>query len=169
MPFCPECHVEFRDGFTTCSDCGAALIPNEPDSSQLGPIRKKSRSQCPDEERHHAGGRFLANVNDAVELAYILSALSWRGIPFRVLGEDSSQYLAILHGRSFMGVNIYVPADSLAEAFEVLASYRAPLLPDERPPLFSEAVPPDENTVCLWFLRSYVILGFFSFLCGGTF
>lgn len=22
MPWCPECRVEYRDGFTICSDCG---------------------------------------------------------------------------------------------------------------------------------------------------
>lgn len=32
MPFCPQCKDEFRDGFTTCVDCGQALVtqlPNE--------------------------------------------------------------------------------------------------------------------------------------------
>jgi hypothetical protein len=33
MPFCPQCRDEYRAGFTTCADCGAALVdalPSEP-------------------------------------------------------------------------------------------------------------------------------------------
>jgi hypothetical protein len=26
MPWCPTCRDEYRDGFTTCSECGAALV-----------------------------------------------------------------------------------------------------------------------------------------------
>src|SRR5687767_15547414 len=25
--FCPECEAEYREGFTTCSDCAVALVP----------------------------------------------------------------------------------------------------------------------------------------------
>ena len=26
MPYCPQCRDEFREGFTTCADCGVALV-----------------------------------------------------------------------------------------------------------------------------------------------
>jgi hypothetical protein len=26
MPYCPQCRDEFREGFTTCTDCGAPLV-----------------------------------------------------------------------------------------------------------------------------------------------
>ncbi len=26
MPFCPVCHLEYRPGFTECSDCGVPLV-----------------------------------------------------------------------------------------------------------------------------------------------
>jgi hypothetical protein len=31
--FCPVCKSEYREGFTTCSDCGATLVPDFPDAS----------------------------------------------------------------------------------------------------------------------------------------
>ena len=30
MPWCPECGTEYREGFTRCSDCGAALTDAPP-------------------------------------------------------------------------------------------------------------------------------------------
>jgi hypothetical protein len=30
MPLCPRCQAEFREGFTTCSDCGADLVAGLP-------------------------------------------------------------------------------------------------------------------------------------------
>lgn len=29
MPWCPKCKSEYRDGFTTCADCGSALVDEE--------------------------------------------------------------------------------------------------------------------------------------------
>ena len=36
--FCPQCKTEYREGFTTCSDCGVALVaalPAEPETSYV--------------------------------------------------------------------------------------------------------------------------------------
>ncbi|MBP1619776.1 MAG: hypothetical protein H6Q02_543 [Acidobacteria bacterium] len=30
MPFCPTCGVEYREGFTRCSDCDTALVAEPP-------------------------------------------------------------------------------------------------------------------------------------------
>ncbi|HWP79270.1 MAG TPA: zinc-ribbon domain-containing protein [Candidatus Acidoferrum sp.] len=27
MPYCPQCGETYRDGYTTCTDCGAQLLP----------------------------------------------------------------------------------------------------------------------------------------------
>jgi len=32
MPWCPKCRYEYREGFTTCSDCGAALVEELPEA-----------------------------------------------------------------------------------------------------------------------------------------
>ena len=28
MPFCPKCKIQYRDGFTVCSDCKVSLVDN---------------------------------------------------------------------------------------------------------------------------------------------
>lgn len=30
MPWCPNCKSEYRDGFTTCAECGAPLVRQLP-------------------------------------------------------------------------------------------------------------------------------------------
>ncbi len=42
MPFCPSCQVEYRSGFTRCTDCGVDLVPslpaNVPPPADTGPL-----------------------------------------------------------------------------------------------------------------------------------
>ena len=166
MPVCPNCHVEYRDGFTVCNDCGATLVPDAPAGGQYSPRKRERRLPASATKKRYTGDRFLANINDAVELAYIKSALGEQDIPCRVLAEDVSQYLYILHGRSFMGVNVYVPESGFAPACKVLASYRAVLLPDEEPVSSSEAVSSGSFRFDLWFLRVYLFLNLISFFSG---
>ncbi len=33
MPWCPNCKTEYREGFTHCADCGAALVQTLPDEA----------------------------------------------------------------------------------------------------------------------------------------
>jgi len=37
--FCPNCDTEYRDGFTTCSDCGATLVDIPPGQSDSGAMK----------------------------------------------------------------------------------------------------------------------------------
>ena len=170
MPVCPNCHTEYRAGFTTCSDCGAKLVPDAPDESQIRPPEKKKRLLDADTKNRDSWDKLLDNINDNVELAYIKSALSGLGIPYRALAQDVSQYLYIMHGRSFMGVDIYVPEDSFASACDALASYRAEPLPDEQATLVCEAESADAGIrFDLWFLRAYLFYYFISFLIAVNF
>ncbi len=38
MPFCPSCGVEYREGFTRCSECNVALVAEPPPTPEpVGP------------------------------------------------------------------------------------------------------------------------------------
>src|SRR5215467_11105262 len=37
--FCPLCKAEFRQGFTTCSDCRVALVPTEEEAAAVAVCR----------------------------------------------------------------------------------------------------------------------------------
>ena len=34
MPWCPQCGVEYREGFSRCSECGVALVSTPPPSPE---------------------------------------------------------------------------------------------------------------------------------------
>ncbi|MEZ5364778.1 MAG: DUF2007 domain-containing protein [Bryobacterales bacterium] len=37
--YCPNCRVEYRPGFDTCSDCGVALVEEPPSDPVAEPVR----------------------------------------------------------------------------------------------------------------------------------
>lgn len=37
MPYCPECHAEYRDGIPSCASCGVELVVALPEVRRLGP------------------------------------------------------------------------------------------------------------------------------------
>ena len=48
---CPECSAEYRDGFTTCADCGVPLVYAEPNANHaLAPPEPPVRPGDPDED-----------------------------------------------------------------------------------------------------------------------
>ncbi len=169
MPLCPKCHVEYRDDYSICSDCGTALVPDARTARPESSKNKKSRNQPTAAAERCPGERFLANVNDAVELAYIKSALAQQDIPCRVLAEDISQYLTIIHGRSFMGVNVYIPQSMFEQACELLASYHGGSLPEDTQALVSGPVPLERFRFDLWTLRAYLFLNFVALVFSGAF
>ena len=43
MPFCPECKIEYMEGFTTCKDCHILLVDKLPDEIQVENGKKEHR------------------------------------------------------------------------------------------------------------------------------
>ena len=105
--YCPQCRVEFRDGFTECSDCHVPLL-----AGTLPPE--------PDDPFDPAMGLVVVlETNDGIQLALAKGLLEEAGIPFFVLGQIATLVQdvdAFLH----KWVRVQVPRDREAEARELL-------------------------------------------------
>jgi hypothetical protein len=105
--YCPQCRVEFREGFSECSDCRVPLAEGTPPPE-------------PTDRFDPALGLVeVLGTNDGVELALAKGLLEDAGIPFFVLGQIATLVQdvdAFLH----KWVRIQVPRDREAEARELL-------------------------------------------------
>jgi len=111
--YCPQCLVEYRDGFTECSDCHVALLvgspPPEPPSS-FDPTLDLV---------------VVLATNDQIQLAMAKGLLEDAGIPFFVLGQITTLIQdvdAFLHKWN----QLQVPRDREAEARALLETVLQP-------------------------------------------
>jgi len=113
--YCPQCNVEYRDGFTECSDCRVALVAGTPPSDSFDPSLELVE---------------VMETNDGVQLAMAKGMLEDAGIPFFLLGRIATLIQDVdpfLH----KWVRIQIPRDREAEARELLE----PLLHPQTVPL----------------------------------
>lgn len=68
MPFCPKCRIEYREGFTTCSDCDVELV------AQLAPEPEKGEHE--DEPLETV---FI--TSNSIEVDVVKGVLDAAGIP----------------------------------------------------------------------------------------
>ena len=120
--YCPQCRVEYRDGFTECSDCHVPLSPGTP----------------PPEQAVHStpllGLVVVLETSDRVQLAMAKGLLEDAGIPFFALGQIATLVQDVdpfLH----KVVRVQVPRDREAEARELLEQLFAA---ETSPPLAGE-------------------------------
>src|SRR5579883_1773544 len=102
--YCPVCGAEYRQGFSMCSDCQVALVPDPPRSSSV---------ESP------AADQALVTVwagDDPLKHGEICEALEGNGIPARTLRrEERSFNLAVQPG-----FEVFVPAGFAESAREVV-------------------------------------------------
>lgn len=140
MQRCPKCQTEYRDGFSICTDCGVQLVE----------FTEKTRKI----EKEDVDEVLLANIYDTVEFSYIVSLLQEAKIPYRIIEEDTGNYLQIMHGRSYMGKNIYISKNDYDQAQEILDSYKHEPISEDNS--LDETEPNDTNP--LFRLQSALII-----------
>ena len=95
--FCPNCHSEYRVGFTRCNDCNVELVA-EP---------------APEEEAETVDLVEVLSIADAGQIPLIKSILEGEGIPYLAQGENFSLARNI-------PIRVLVPREYLEQARAVL-------------------------------------------------
>jgi hypothetical protein len=111
VAFCPTCGDEFREGVTTCSDCGATLVASLPVEEPPPPEA---------EGGSHGGWDQVAETAQIYEAELIALRLRGAGLDAQVVDQTFHQE-PLPNVRSFAVVRVLVPRESVAEARRVLA------------------------------------------------
>jgi hypothetical protein len=107
MVYCPQCGVEYRDGFTECSDCHVPLLAGAPTPEPASTFDPNLDLVV------------VLETDDPVQLFLAKGLLEDADIPFFVLGQIATLIQDVdpfLHKR----VRVQVPRDREAEAREIL-------------------------------------------------
>ena len=100
--YCPECRVDYREGFTQCSDCQVALVagvtPESPETSDS-----------------HLDQVVVFESNDLLAIALAKGSLDDSGIPFWMEGDETAARL-VLSPIRFSLCRFLVPNDREMEA-----------------------------------------------------
>ena len=128
--YCPQCRIEFRDGFTVCSDCRVPLL--------LGP----PPAELPSLFDPTLGLVVILETNDGIQLSMVKGLLEDAGIPFFVLGQIAT-LVQDVDGFLHKWVRVQVPRDREKEARELVESL---VQPDAAPAGEDGAEAPGEKT-----------------------
>jgi hypothetical protein len=111
--YCPQCGLEYRDGFTECSDCRVPLSAGTPPPEPADGFDPS------------IGLVVVLETNDRIQLAMAKGLLEEAGIPFFVLGQIT-MLVTDVDGFLRKWVRLQVPRDREAEAREVLETVLQP-------------------------------------------
>ncbi|MDF2500778.1 MAG: hypothetical protein K0Q77_1492 [Anaerosporomusa subterranea] len=108
MPWCPNCGVEYRQGYKTCIDCNVELV------AESEPIEKTNDND------NDAVESYLISMTDPLAAEIIESLLISNKIPVLKKFRQAGGYLNIYMGTAVFGVDLYVPSKLLEEAREIV-------------------------------------------------
>jgi hypothetical protein len=111
--YCPECRVEYREGFRECSDCHVSLLAGTAPPLPEGPFDPYLELVV------------VLETNDPFVLASAKEALEDAGIPFFALNEITT-LVNDIDPMLLKWIRIQVAGDRAAEAREVLAPLLEP-------------------------------------------
>jgi len=106
--YCPLCGAEYRQGFSICSDCQVALVPDPP--------RDPSANPSTDGKSNDTSFALVWAGSDARIHAEICEALDRQKIPARTLRREDHLFSPTMRPE----FEVYVPADLMSFAREVL-------------------------------------------------
>ncbi|MBZ5594511.1 MAG: DUF2007 domain-containing protein [Acidobacteriia bacterium] len=107
--YCPQCGVEYREGFTECADCHVPLLGGAPPPEPPDPFNPGLDLVV------------VLETNDGIQLAMAKGLLEQAGIPFFVLGQIAT-LIQDVDGFLHKWVRVQVPRDREAEARGILES-----------------------------------------------
>ena len=112
--YCPLCRAEYRSGFTECSDCQVALVPDPPPESFDRP------------SKHGPSFAPVWSGDDPGKHAEIRDALDRQEVPSRTLRREDHLFNPTAHA----AYEVYVPVDLMAAAREAIHA----AVPEEEDP-----------------------------------
>ena len=110
--YCPECLVEYRDGFTKCADCGASLVAGAP------PQEKSRRESSPEMVT-------VWSSNNRVAIALAEASLEEAGISFYAQDDETLHRFGPFNADVRPWCRILVEPGREAEARSVLEPIEA--------------------------------------------
>jgi hypothetical protein len=113
MPYCPRCRYEYREGFTKCPDCDAALV------DVLLPQENETTSEFPEE----AVSCWASD--DLIRVDAVCAAVESQGIPCRVSSSMHHRaFAAFAFGDSLPPMhNLMVPASKCDDARRIIKEF----------------------------------------------
>ena len=115
--YCPQCRVEYRDGFTECSDCHVPLLAGTCPPDPPDPFNPSLELVV------------VLETNDPVQLAMAKGLLEDAGIPLFVLGQIAT-LIQDVDGFLHKWVRLQVPRDREIEARNLLEQILQPVPQD---------------------------------------
>jgi hypothetical protein len=112
MPFCPQCRDEFREGFTTCADCGTTLVDVLP---------AEGAPEAPEEgEGSHGGWDAVFESGKLYEAELMAMRIQDAGIEAQVVDRTFTE-APMPDVSNFNTVQVLVPTDRADEARQIVA------------------------------------------------
>lgn len=106
--YCPKCKAEFREGFTTCSDCGVALVDT---------LRDLDGEKGPGAKFEYTAYELVLSTFKFSDVALIKSVFDSEGIIYFIQGED----LGIAPGG--LPARVLVNKEQVEEAKQLLKDF----------------------------------------------
>ncbi|HWB86421.1 MAG TPA: DUF2007 domain-containing protein [Bryobacteraceae bacterium] len=111
--YCPQCRVEYRDGFSECSDCHVPLLSGTPQPEAAEPFDPSLDLVV------------VFESSNSIQSAMAQGLLEDSGIPFFALGQLAT-LVRDVDGFLHKTIRLQVPAGRAAEARELLQLLEQP-------------------------------------------